>query len=173
MYCTQWTKAGASILVCGSLYVMLPYMSCFLICQGTLFVMILYMSCFPICHVSLYAIWQVRAASQGVTSHWVAEALYCLLDSGCLLSQPVLSTSVQEKRESGVQRIRALMRDWYKTTKAANPEDRNYTGTMNRLTLKMLGKVGAPCLRAKAAETRGLINFVLELLTTHQGENTV
>jgi hypothetical protein len=58
------------------------------------------------------------------------------------------------------------MRTYFKEQRRASAEDRVYE--LNRLTLKMLGSLHAPTLKAKAAETRGMLGLTVHVLEAHQ-----
>ena len=100
----------------------------------------------------------LHAGGRGVVAAYVATALYCILDSACLLPADCPRSSKQEMRKFGIQYLRRKLKSFYNHEHDNNLEDRVYH--LNRWTPTMLGPVTKPF---KAAETQGLLKCVLSL----------
>ena len=100
------------------------------------------------------------------TLHLGAFLVYCryvtwrLLLSGCWATTD--SNTEAEMLQIAVMCMRAELFRWYRDRARSHPEE-NLT-RLSDLTLKMLGTKAAPKLRTKAAETWGLLLFLVEML---------
>jgi hypothetical protein len=56
----------------------------------------------------------------------------------------------------------------YKGMQAADPTWRTKASQVWSLTLKMLGKEWNPCVKAKASESRHLVDFAVKMVERHQ-----
>ena len=76
------------------------------------------------------------------------------------------ASTVEVRHELGTRRVREALLAWYKDQKQKHPWETLHT--LNDLTPSMLGEEHTPALATKAAETGTLLEFVRDLVATHQ-----
>ena len=93
----------------------------------------------------------------GIASHIIANILWILVVNRCILGGSTIAESIA--------RLNSHLDAWYKRTKAT-------TKVQGKLTPERLrASKGWPKLKAKAAGTRHMAQYVLELLSEHCGES--
>jgi len=116
-----------------------------------------------------YAIDILHTWHLGGLPRYIAMVFWIVLRSDALASdfQPWLKAD--DKMHLKLLRLRSSLWIHYKQMQAADPTWRTKASQVWNLTIKMLGKESNPNLRAKASETRHLLEFAVGLLEQHQG----
>jgi hypothetical protein len=103
----------------------------------------------------------------GVLLRFVTHVFWCLLLADVFKTR---SGNKEERLKLGVSCLRGKLMTHYARRRAElKAQGKKYTTTeLSQLTVKMLGTEMDPKLRAKAAQTVGLLPFVVELLKEHE-----
>lgn len=106
---------------------------------------------------------RLHTLNLGPAQVWVAHALWAIIVADVFWA----GTLGETLHHQSVQRSKTELWAWYKTARTERPHET--VMEVQNLTLSMLGgKPSTPSLRAKAAETKGLVPFVVHLLKKYR-----
>ena len=106
----------------------------------------------------------------GPLGDFVAKAIWFFLLNH-IHTGPVPWLEAEQARKLSLLQLKAELHKYYRRRARENDTEWSRKGSsIWNITFKMLGKPGAPLLSAKAAETVGLLDFVVEQLTEHSAK---
>jgi hypothetical protein len=103
----------------------------------------------------------LHAVHLGVLKVWCTVAVWQVLTSGIYGSVG----AADENLQVAVLAFRGSLMSWYRARHLAHPAE--CLTRVADFTIKMIGKRSEPCLKTKAAETFGLMKFLLHVLTSY------
>jgi hypothetical protein len=115
-----------------------------------------------------YAIDVLHTWHLGGISRYVATTLWFVLRSDAFGGDLPVWLSTEDRMHLVLLRLRSALWVHYKAMVRNDPTWSSKASQVWNLTIKMLGKETNPVLRAKASETRHLLEFCVGLLERHQ-----
>ena len=108
----------------------------------------------------------LRTIDLGLAQRYCGHAIRCALRNNifCLPHNTLL-----ERMTIGSLHIRKCLRGHYKARGRAHPFQRRVS-RVQAFSLKKLGKLDKPCLKAKGAQSRALVLFCRDLLLKHRNK---
>ena len=106
----------------------------------------------------------LRTLHLGVLQYWILRAVWYWVQSDVWATG--MTRLVDRKRHS-LKAMRSDFRDWYPAYEATKPSMGETVTRVNHLKESMIGTETRPTLKLKAAETKHLFPFVVDLVRRH------
>ena len=115
-----------------------------------------------------YAIDVLHTWHLGGIPRYVAKVFWLVLRSNALADGVPVWYTADDRMHLKLLRLRSALWVHYKQMQASDPTWRTKASQVWSLTIKMIGKESNPVLKAKAAESRHLLDFAVGLVEQHQ-----